>query len=113
MTRTLESAGWVVTEAGNGQEALDIMVDLQPRLILLDLMMPVMDGFEFLAALRAKPQWQHIPVIVVTAKDLTADERNRLAANTEKVLEKNAYTREQLLERLHEAAAACSVDQSA
>jgi PAS domain S-box-containing protein len=111
MTRTLESSGWVVSGAGNGQEALDIMADLQPRLILLDLMMPVMDGFDFLAALRAKPKWQHIPVIVVTAKDLTADERNRLAVNTEKVLEKNAFTREQLLERIHEAAAACSIDQ--
>jgi CheY-like chemotaxis protein len=112
MTHTLENSGWVVTEAGNGQEALDIMADLQPRLILLDLMMPVMDGFDFLAALRAKPEWQHIPVIVVTAKDLTADERNRLAVNTEKVFEKNAYTREQLLQCLHEAATACSVDQS-
>ena len=84
------------------------MADLQPRLILLDLMMPVMDGFDFLAAMRARPEWQHIPVIVITAKDLTADDRDRLAGRVEEVLEKNAYTREQLLQRVSEAVAACN-----
>ena len=79
MAQTLEKAGWTVSEAGNGQEALDMMPDALPRLILLDLMMPVMDGFGFLAAMRARPEWQHIPVIVITAKDLTADDRARLA----------------------------------
>jgi signal transduction histidine kinase/DNA-binding response OmpR family regulator len=59
MARTLEKAGWAVSGAGNGQEALDVMETMQPRLILLDLMMPVMDGFGFLAALRARPEWQH------------------------------------------------------
>jgi signal transduction histidine kinase/DNA-binding response OmpR family regulator len=109
MAHALEKAGWTVSEAGNGQEALDIMSGLQPKLILLDLMMPVMDGFDFLAAMRAKPEWQHIPVIVITAKDLTADDRDRLAGRVEEVLEKNAYTREQLLERVSEAVAACNI----
>jgi len=110
MARTLEQAGWTVSEAGNGQQALDIMSDLQPRLILLDLMMPVMDGFGFLAELRARPEWQQIPVIVITAKDLSADDRDRLAGNVEEVLEKNAYTREELLERVSEAVAACNIN---
>ncbi|MDH3900495.1 MAG: response regulator, partial [Gammaproteobacteria bacterium] len=109
MARTLEKAGWAVSEAGNGQEALDIMPDLQPQLILLDLMMPVMDGFGFLAALRARPEWQHIPVIVITAKDLTRDDRDRLAGVVEAVVEKSAYTREQLLERVRDAVAACNI----
>jgi len=108
MARTLKMAGWEVSEAGDGQEALDIMADLQPRLILLDLMMPVMDGFDFLAAMRARPEWQHIPVIVITAKDLTGDDRDRLAGRVEEVLEKNAYTREQLLQRVSEAVTACN-----
>ena len=86
-----------------------IFCSLQPRLILLDLMMPVMDGFGFLAALRAKPEWQHIPVVVVTAKDLTGEDRDRLNGMVEEVLEKNAYTREQLLERMREAVASCNV----
>jgi signal transduction histidine kinase/DNA-binding response OmpR family regulator/ligand-binding sensor domain-containing protein len=112
MARTLEKAGWEVSEAGNGQEALDIMSDLQPRLILLDLMMPVMDGFGFLAGLRERPEWQQIPVIVITAKDLTGDDRDRLAGRVEEVLEKNAYTREQLLQRVSEAVTACNISQA-
>ena len=109
IARTLEKTGWAVSEASDGQEALNIMTDLQPRLILLDLMMPVMDGFGFLAELRTRPEWQHIPVIVITAKDLTADDRDRLAGNVEEVLEKNAYTRKQLLERVSEAVATCNI----
>jgi len=109
MARTLKKSGWAVSEAENGQEALDILGSLEPRLILLDLMMPVMDGFAFLAALRARPEWQHIPVVVVTAKDLTEDDRERLNGMVEEVLEKNAYTREQLLERMREAVASCNI----
>ena len=112
MARTMKKAGWEVSEAGDGQEALNIMADLQPRLILLDLMMPVMDGFDFLAAMRARPEWQHIPVIVITAKDLTGDDRDRLAGRVEEVLEKNAYTREQLLQRVSEAVTACNISQA-
>jgi signal transduction histidine kinase/CheY-like chemotaxis protein len=112
MARTLEKAGWEVSEAGNGQEALDIMSDLQPRLILLDLMMPVMDGFGFLAELRARSEWQQIPVIVITAKDLTADDRDRLNGWVEEVLEKNAYSRDQLMERVSEAVAACDISET-
>jgi signal transduction histidine kinase/DNA-binding response OmpR family regulator len=112
MARTLEKSGWAVSEAGNGQEALDIMASTEPQLILLDLMMPVMDGFGFLAALRSKPQWQHIPVIVVTAKDLTEDDRNRLNGMVEDVLEKNACSREQLLEHVRDTVAACNTGQT-
>jgi len=103
MARTLAKEGWEVSEAGDGQEALDILTDSDPQLILLDLMMPVVDGFEFLTELRARPACQHIPVIVVTAKNLTEDERRRLNGRVEEVLSKNAYTREQLLKRVSEA----------
>ncbi|MEA2079724.1 MAG: response regulator, partial [Pseudomonadota bacterium] len=112
MARILDKAGWMVSEAGNGQEALDVMSDVQPRLILLDLMMPVMDGFGFLAAMRARPEWQQIPVIVITAKDLTGDDRDRLAGVVEEVVEKNAYTREQLLEHVRDAVTACNISQA-
>ena len=112
MARTLEKAGWAVSEAGNGQEALEIMSGLQPELVLLDLMMPVMDGFDFLTAMRARPEWRHIPVIVLTAKDLTGDDRDRLTGKVDEVLEKNAYTREQLLEHVSEAVAACNISET-
>ena len=112
IARALEKAGWAVSGAANGQEALDVMATLLPRLILLDLMMPVMDGFAFLAAMRARPEWQHIPVIVVTAKDLTEDDRERLSGMVEEVLEKNAYTREQLLQHVRDAVFECNISQT-
>ena len=112
MARALEKAGWAVSEAGNGQEALDIMASLQPRLILLDLMMPVMDGFDFLAVMRARPEWKHIPVIVITAKDLSRDDREQLTGIVEEVIEKNAYTREQLLQHVREAVVECNISQA-
>jgi len=76
---------------------------------LLDLMMPVMDGFGFLAEMRARPEWQDIPVIVITAKDLSNEDRSRLSGCVEEVLEKNAYSREQLLKQIREAVAACNI----
>ncbi|GEM_PF-1446062 len=110
MARDLEKAGWQVCEAGNGEEALARMASQTPRLILLDLMMPVMDGFDFLLAMRAMPEWRHIPVIVVTARDLGEDERRRLAGLVDHVVEKRAWTREQLLEHVREAIAACHIE---
>ena len=67
--RMLESAGWIVVEAHNGREALQRLADSQPGIVLLDLMMPEMDGFEFLSEMHAHKEWSSIPVIVVTAKD--------------------------------------------
>ena len=109
MAHTLEKSGWVVSEASNGQKALDIMETTLPQLILLDLMMPVMDGFGFLDAMRARPEWRHIPIIVVTAKDLTRDDRVRLHGMVEEVIEKNAYSRGELLDHVREAIASCNI----
>ncbi|GGD99354.1 hypothetical protein GCM10011390_17690 [Aureimonas endophytica] len=75
---SLERDGWTVVEAANGQEALDRVAAAPPRVILLDLTMPVMDGFSFLHALRSRPSDRDIPVIVLSARDLTAAERVRL-----------------------------------
>jgi CheY-like chemotaxis protein len=113
MARTLEKAGWTVSEAGNGQEALDQLVLRTPDLILLDLMMPVMDGFSFLAEMRIRPEWQHIPVIVVTAKDLTSDDREKLSGMVDQVLEKSPYSRDELLEHIRDVVAACNVGHEA
>lgn len=76
--KVLEKDTWAVAEAGNGQEALDFVEHAVPRVILLDLTMPVMDGFAFLHALRKKPGCSQVPVIVLTARDLTRDDRRRL-----------------------------------
>jgi CheY-like chemotaxis protein len=74
----LERNGWSVAEVANGQEALDAVSRAVPRLILLDLTMPVMDGFTFLRALREKPGCLDVPVVVLTSRDLSAEERRRL-----------------------------------
>jgi CheY-like chemotaxis protein/nitrogen-specific signal transduction histidine kinase len=97
LRRMLESDGWSVETAANGRLGLDVLQARRPGLILLDLMMPEMDGFQFLDELRKKPEWRDIPVLVVTAKDLSADERMRLNHRVEMVLEKGAYQSEDLL----------------
>ena len=95
--RILEQEGVTAVEAENGRVALERLESCQPALILLDLMMPEMDGFELLQRLREREAWRAIPVVVVTAKDLTSEERLALASRTEQVIEKGAYAREQLL----------------
>src|SRR5579883_249380 len=106
LRRTLEGAGWTVAEAGSGRAALAQVASAPPALILLDLLMPEMDGFELLAALRAHDEWRSIPVVVLTAKDLTADERQRLTEHAQAVMQKGAYSRDALLREVRERAAA-------
>ncbi|MBE7190720.1 PleD family two-component system response regulator [Jatrophihabitans endophyticus] len=74
----LERDDWTVVEAANGQEALAIAAEARPRVVLLDLEMPVLDGFGFLRAFRAMPNRGDVPVVVLTARDLTRDDRKRL-----------------------------------
>ncbi|WP_408836547.1 response regulator [Acidisphaera sp. L21] len=76
----LEREGWQVAEAGNGQEALQSLASATPQLILLDLTMPVMDGFTFLHTLRGQPGGADIPVVVLSARDLSKTDRDRLGS---------------------------------
>ena len=71
----LEHQGWDVSEAENGRAGLACLDQVCPDVILLDLMMPDMDGFEFTTELRKNEVWRSIPVVVVTAKDLTLEDR--------------------------------------
>ncbi len=100
LARTLQKDGWAVNEAANGQEALEVMERQAPGLVLLDLMMPVMDGFQFLHEMRQHEAWQNIPVIVVTAKDLTPEDQQKLDGSVEQILAKGAYGREQLIQNI-------------
>lgn len=102
MERVLARAGWAVSTAPNGKRALASLAESTPEAILLDLMMPEMDGFEFLDELRRVDAWRTIPVIVVTAKELTASDRARLNGSVEKVLEKGAYSRDELCDLVHD-----------
>jgi signal transduction histidine kinase/DNA-binding response OmpR family regulator len=107
MCRTLAKQGWVVAEAEHGQAALERVGEHVPDLIVLDLMMPIMDGFEFMLELRKVEAWRRIPVVVATAKDLTEEDREALSGNVELILQKSAYGRDQLLQQVRELVAAC------
>jgi CheY-like chemotaxis protein len=98
LRRTLQKEGWTVVEAVNGREALGQLERSRPALVLLDLMMPEMDGFEVLERMRREDAWRAVPVIIVTAKDLTREEVDRLNGRVAKVLQKGTYRRRDLLD---------------
>ncbi|MBD3677134.1 MAG: PAS-domain containing protein [Rhodobacteraceae bacterium] len=78
LRRYLEAEGFSAREAENGKVALAAIREETPSLILLDLMMPEMDGFEFVEVYRATPEWHEIPIVVLTAKILTREDKERL-----------------------------------
>jgi signal transduction histidine kinase/DNA-binding response OmpR family regulator len=100
--RALSEDGWTVDEAENGAQALERVSDRRPDLVVLDLMMPVMDGFDFLFEFRLREDCTAVPVIVVTAKDLTPEDRQRLNGGVARVVEKGPLTRTQLLDRVRD-----------
>ena len=96
----LDAQGWVVREAANGLLALDALASGLPDIVLLDLMMPEMDGFQLVAALQENLAWRDIPVVVVTALDLSAEDRRRLNGGVEHILFKHASTPSELMARV-------------
>ncbi|GEM_PF-915232 len=100
MVRMLHKMGWQVIEAENGEVALRLLETHSPDLILLDLMMPEMDGFEFIVHLRQHKTQSQIPVVVLTAKDITTEDRTWLSHQVNNIFQKGAYSREELLAEL-------------
>ena len=100
MLAWLERPQWIVREAANGREALVLLREEKPDVILLDLMMPEMDGFEVVAALHGDKDWRDIPVIVITSLDLNAKDRERLNAGVQSVLVKETFRPEDLVEHI-------------
>jgi CheY-like chemotaxis protein len=109
--QALEPIGWKVNEAENGQVAVEAIISARPDVIILDLMMPKMDGFEFLDELRGRPDWHDIPVVVITAKDLTEEDRNRLNGGVERIIQKT--DRDEMLRQLSREIAKCVKRQTA
>ena len=96
LRRGLGKAGFAVAEAAHGREGLKQVHERTPDLILLDLMMPVMDGLEFLVELRAEASTREIPVIVITAKDLSEEDRQTLNGRIEHVVQKGSNVSEDI-----------------
>jgi PAS domain S-box-containing protein len=89
LRRSLEKEGWSVSEAENGRVGLERVASVEPALVLLDLMMPEMDGFEFLDQLRLRPGTAP-DVVVITAKELTEEDRRRLNGGVRDVVQKRS-----------------------
>jgi signal transduction histidine kinase/DNA-binding response OmpR family regulator len=106
LRRALENEGWQVGEAENGQVALEMLAEQAPSLILLDLMMPVMDGFEFVMEMHKQESSSAIPIVVVTAKDISEEDRRRLNGGVVGLIEKGGLDRESLLAQIREQVAA-------
>ncbi len=103
LAQMLAGLGLKADKASNGKEALAYLKDKRPDVIFLDLMMPEMDGFEFLVEARRNPDLAKIPVIVVTARDLDPREREMLSGNVKNVLQKGAFTKVQIEVELRRA----------
>jgi adenylate cyclase len=96
----LEGQDFIVQEAANGREALACLRRAKPDAILLDLMMPEMDGFQVVAALQKEAGWRDIPVIVITARDLDAKDHERLNSGVQSVLVKETFRPAELVDRI-------------
>jgi signal transduction histidine kinase/CheY-like chemotaxis protein/ligand-binding sensor domain-containing protein len=105
LRRNLEKSGWAIMEATNGRKGLGVLESTVPDLILLDLMMPEMDGFDFMRELRRSQAWRKIPVIVVTSKDLTEEDKRLLQGEVSQILRKGSYSMNELLAEIERALA--------
>ncbi|HEV2614720.1 MAG TPA: response regulator [Gammaproteobacteria bacterium] len=102
MRAAAKKAGWKSVEAVNGRDALEKVQAHIPSIILLDLMMPEMDGFTFITELQKHEAWRQIPIIIVSAKELSSDERILLQQHTKNILQKGAYTRQELIDAIYQ-----------
>ena len=100
LRKMLIKDGWRVDEAENGKVAIERMGMQIPELILLDLLMPVMDGFKFLKEIKKVDAWLKIPIIVITSKDLTVDDYSFLTDNVDKVIQKGKYNRQEIIDQI-------------
>jgi len=104
LRRVLQARGdYQIFEAEGGREGIELVRHVQPDLVLLDLMMPDVDGFEVLETIRADKELAETRIIVITAKSLTAGERRRLSGQIEFLLQKGSFMDDDLLEDILEA----------
>jgi PAS domain S-box-containing protein len=98
--RSLREQNWEVYAAGDGLEALRLLREHRPDLILLDLMLPVMHGLEVIEEVRKDPESHSIPIVVMTAADLGVEDRQHLEGQVKQILHKGLYGRDELLREI-------------
>jgi PAS domain S-box-containing protein len=102
--RHLERADWEVHTARDGREALDVLEELQPDVVVLDLMMPGMDGFEVAEKMRKTVRWSQIPIVVVTAMELDEAQRAELRRSVERIMEKDVSSIDEVIQKVLDTA---------
>jgi signal transduction histidine kinase/DNA-binding response OmpR family regulator/HAMP domain-containing protein len=107
LARILREDGWEVAEAENGRVALDRLPLVKPDIILLDLMMPEMDGFEFVDEINRNEATRHLPLIVLTAADVDEEAQRRLSGGIRRILRKRLGGRDEVLATLRDVIADC------
>jgi CheY-like chemotaxis protein len=105
LQRTLLEEGWSVRVASTGPQALDLIEKSRPGLILLDLKIPELDGYEVLQRIRSRPEFVRVPVAVMTAFELARDDWERLGGRVEQVIQKGMYSRNRLMREIRRLAA--------
>ena len=100
LTDMLQPEGFSVLQAYGGQQGIDLAIEKHPDLIILDLMMPEVNGFDVVEQLRAHPEAMEIPIMIYTSKDLTAEDRQRLNSHVQAIASKSVSGKEDLLQEL-------------
>ena len=103
MARILEREGWKVRTANNGQHAIDVLEQVIPATVILDLKMPIMNGFQFIDHVQTKAEWRQVPIFVFTSMDITQDIRERLAGRTAGIFQKGDHSRDDIIHHVQEA----------
>ena len=99
--KMIKKEGWTVDLAENGKHAFEVLRTKKIELILLDLIMPVMDGFEFLKKIKKIKKYANIPIVVVTSKDLTKDDYDLLKRDVVRIVQKGNYKTNEILEHVN------------
>ncbi|MBJ6123851.1 response regulator [Microvirga splendida] len=107
LARILREDGWEVAEAENGRVALERLPLVRPDIVLLDLMMPEMDGFEFVDEIHRKEETRHLPLVVLTAADVDEEAQRRLSGGIRKILQKKLGGRDEVIATLRDVIADC------
>jgi CheY-like chemotaxis protein len=101
LSSMLEPEGFTILRAYSGMDAIDICTEEQPDVVILDLMMPQVSGFEVISVLRSKPETWNIPVVACTAKDITAKDRVFLDRKVSSIMQKGVFSKKDLLDTIH------------
>ncbi|MDI1320433.1 MAG: response regulator [bacterium] len=112
ITRMLDREGWQFHTALNGHSGLRVLKKGRPVIIILDLKMPAMNGFEFLEVMGKNPDWAAIPVVVVSSMDITQDMRDYLTPRVLGILQKGKFTREELAAIIRPIIQSCALAQN-